>query len=709
MRKIHLFLLVISLFAGGQLEGQNYALSLAQNQEDYINLPLGGTPLAGNPTTFTVECWFYNQNSNPGQFRRLFSLGGTNSRIEVGEQNGQLVYFLLGNGGNIGVNAVTAMPGNVWTHLAVVKNNNQIDFYLDCLFVGSTPSLTAITFNSSTFRLGRWPGGAAANADWHGGVDDLRLWQSALTPADICAQQFCPPPCTDPTLVAYWDFNDPAVNPGGNNTGITQILDCTPNANHGTPVNLIQSGSVSNWINNAPPVVYPVLYDLGLEIRDYPYRNNLLTGICDGDPIHVCLDDNGQTPGPYSNVSVLWEYSDDSGATWLPVGTPSFLDFCFPVVPGEIDIACSGSTAGFVDRKYRAISTVSGAGGQLCDYISDEYDLQICCPISPATVSINPSGPFCEGETTNFQVCLNSPDPFVNTPGPNVTIDWFYVDPVLGSTPIPSAANQICFNYNGWTAPFPPGGLPADYCFQAQVRNCQGKLETFSACVTVDPQPVCGTIEGFPLGAPQNLNQIGTTPLTYEICPGADAILGIATPFQYCSPQWQYTFVDPTLATPSDWVNMGFSNAIQNTNILPSYYWPTGADRIYYRIQCNPLSSPSACDPCLSDWIEIRLIPAPAVPMITGPTQECVENLPVTLSVTSPMPGETYTWLWEGLVVGTGTSINVTQGGCYWLEASNGCQTVEGPQHCLAVCETIARLSCPQSPNECAEPGTPIT
>jgi len=707
-KKWYPILTALAMLLVQQASGQNYALSLAQNQEDYINLDVSTTPLAGNAGTLTVECWFNDQNTNAAQFRRLFSFGGGNSRIEVGVLSGQLVYFFLGSGGNTGVNNVTAVSANTWYQLAMVKNGDQFDFYLDCTQVGSTVSTTGITFNNDYLRLGRWPGGGAADADWHGLVDDFRLWQTALSPADICTRQYCPLSCNEPGLVAYWDFNDPAVVPGGSNPGITQVLDCSPNANHGTPFNLLQNGPVSNWVNSTAPMVYPALHDLGLEVRDYPYRNNLLTSICNGDPAHFCLDDNGQTPGPYSNVSVQWEFFDVGGPGWQPVTSPSFIDFCFPVAPGELTLPCGSSPDGFVDRKYRAVSTVTGPTGEQCEYISAEYDLQICCPISPATVVLSPSDPYCEGETETFTATLNSPDPFVQTPGPNVTIDWYYVDPIAGTrTLIGSGSSSVTH-----TVTFPQVPGVTDFCFEVEVTNCNDKMETFSACIPVDPEPECGTIDACPLGSPQNLLPFDLSDpahLVYEICPGNDAIVCQDMLFNDCIPQWQYTFTDPAVATPADWVNMGVSNTTQNTNILPSYLWPAGQTSIYYRIQCDPLSDPSGCEPCFSNIVEITLIQAPAAPTVVGPTQVCIENLPVTLSVNSPVAGLNYTWLYEGLVIGNGTSISVTRGGCYWLEASNGCQIVEGPPFCLEVCETIARLSCPLPPNTCATPGEPVS
>ncbi|WP_020534145.1 LamG domain-containing protein [Lewinella cohaerens] len=689
--------------------GQN-ALHFERNADDFIQLPLVATSLAGNPASYTVECWFNPQNTNLTEFRRLFSFGGTNTRIEVGQLGGQLVYFIQGGVfNNTGVNNITPIGVNVWQHLALVKNGAQIDFYLDCVLVGSTPSLAAYTFNITNFRLGRWPGGAAAAADWQGLVDELRIWDTALIPAEICGRLNCPLAGNESNLFAYWTFDETTIVPGGVNTSLTQVMDFSGNGNNGNIINFGLTGSTSNFVALPGPLVYPALHNLSLEIRDYPYRNNLLTGICDGDPAHFCLYDNGQTPGPFGNVNVQWQYSDNGGTLWSNLVSPPFTGFCFPILPGILTTDCtSAGSQGFVDRKYRAVSTVSGPGALQCTYVSDEYDLQICCPIGPATISIVPSGPFCEGELVNFQVTLNASDPFVSTPGPNVTIDWFFNDPATGRIPIPSAFNQTSLTYNNWTAPFPPGGVPGSYCFEAEVRNCQGKLAVFSQCVMVDPQPVCGTIDGAPLGSPTNLNLVSATPLVYEICPGNDAQLTIATPFQYCIPQWQYTFTNPGTGTPV-WTDMGLSNSLQNTNILPSYLWPPAATSIYYRIQCNPLSSPSACDPCYSDWLEIRLISAPLVPTISGINQVCLEDLPETLMVNSPQAGVNYQWYLDGLPIGTGTSISATAGGCYWLEASNGCQTVEGPQFCLEVCETVAVLSCPITPNECASLGDPIT
>jgi len=680
--------------------------------DDAVTLSLTGTPLVGNPSDFSAKVWFQSQeataNTNcSSNFRRLLSFGGAGSRLELGVCGPDLNFFML-IPGQPAVGPVTfgsIAPGN-WNHLALVRSGGQLTVYLNCAAV-FTQAITG-TPDFDAFYLGRWPGSnTTPPQEWLGAADELSLWSAALTQAEICACQNCPLSGNESGLQAYWTFNEGSA--GGNNTALTQVTDFSPNGNNGNiSASFTLTGNTSNFITSTAPITYPALHDLTLEIRDYPYRSNLLTSICNGDPAHFCLDDNGQTPGPYSNVSVQWEFFDVGGPGWQPVTAPSFIDFCFPVAPGELTLPCGSSPDGFVDRKYRAVSTVTGPTGEQCEYISAEYDLQICCPISPATVTLNPSGPYCEGETETFTATLNSPDPFVQPPGPNVTIDWYYVDPIAGTRMLigsgsPSVTHTVTF-------PQVPG--VTDFCFEVEVTNCNNKMGTFSACISVDPEPECGTIDACPLGSPQNLLPFDLSDpahLVYEICPGNDAIVCQDMPFNDCIPQWQYTFTDPNVATPADWVNMGLSNTTQNTNILPSHLWPAGQTSIYYRIQCNPLSNPSGCEPCFSNIVEITLIQAPAPPTITGPAQVCIENLPATLSVNSPVAGITYTWLYEGLVIGNGTSIAATKGGCYWLEASNGCQTVEGSPFCLEVCETIARLSCPLPPNACATPGQPIS
>ncbi len=187
-------------------------------------------------------------------------------------------------------------------------------------------------------------------------------------------------------------------------------------------------------------------------------------------------------------------------------------------------------------------------------------------------------------------------------------------------------------------------------------------------------------------------------PKIYEICPGDDAALKIDNPFQNCIPTWEFSF------DLLNWAPLGSTNSIQNTNILPTSSWP--GSNIYYRIECNPFNDPSGCEPCYSDTLEIRLINQPSPVTVTGPTQFCFGGS-ASLSFSGGGVGLTHQWYCNGIPVGNGTSpLNATDGGCYWVESTDGCFVVESPLYCIDACVVEAKISCP---NTCPRPGVPIT
>ncbi len=444
----------------------------------------------------------------------------------------------------------------------------------------------------------------------------------------------------------------------------------------------------SQYIN----LLYPSFDLLELDIKD-PTQTSTLYQICNEDAVHFCLSYGGTIP-PYNGVeNITWEYNDDNTG-WQDELDTAFDKFCFVAQPGKVSINCANSQTGFTERIYRAkISVLDPVTLDNCNYTSDEDTLLICCPIDPASsISILTNTQMCEGDTQTVQITLNS-NAYVETiaSGSYVSIDW-----TVNGNPAPGLANTSAFNH------FVTADI-TDYCFEATITNCGGKQLVVTECIQIDPKPVCGTLIGLP--TPATLTQISSNPKIYTICPYEDASLGIDQPFLNCIPQWQYSFDLNT------WNDLGYSNSVQNTNVLPSYLWPSNADAIYYKISCQPLSALSACEPCNSDTLKIELMSAPDTVMIAGNSPVC-SGSSTPLSVVNPQVGTippiTYTWLYNGAVVGTGTSYTASQDGCYWVEASDGCQVSPSSQFCLNVCEVEPIISCPLMPNECAYLGQNI-
>lgn len=694
-----LLLLVICLSLWGHSFGQNVCLDF-DGVDDYVStsIPLGNS-------NFTVEVWFLSKgnNTSTGLIQRIFSFGGNSgTRFEIGLSNSQMRIVWDGPNFENAVLSNTNYNDLNWHHLAVTRSGGTVQVYIDQI-LQTTPlaAVGATGFDITYFRLGLWPGGIASNSLWKGELDEVKIFNYAKTQLEISNKPSCPCTGDETGLELYWPLDEGIAN--GNNTAISMTIDKSPNSRNGTINNFALTGTNSNYVTSNIPFPTPYLNDMDIAIRDYPYQMNLLTDICPSDPAHFTLDQNGMVPSASGNVSVEWFYQDNGG-TPVSLPNPIFGDFKMGIPSNEINYDCSSSTDGFVNRTFYAITSVTNTTtGDICTFRSKDYNLRICCPISNTSVAIAPNAPLCEGDVETVTVTLNSSDPFIQTPGPNILIEWCYNGTPLG----PAYDNLTTFNY---TINAPIGiTSPQSLCFEAKITNCNNKAANFSSCLTVDPKPVCGTITAFPLGSPLNL-MATADPNIWEICPNNDAQIGIDQPFLNCNPQWQYTF-DISVPLPA-WTNLGFTNSIQNTNVLPSYLWPPGATSIYYQIECQPLSSPSGCMPCYSNILEVRLKPEPIPNSISGLSQVCKGDQN-TLTLASTDPSVNYTWFCNGIQVATGTSYTYTAdaSACYWIESRDaaGCYVVESPQFCVEVCEVIAAISCPLLPNDCACLGDPIT
>jgi len=719
MKKALLPLLWLGLgicFAIPSVFCQNNCLDFDGNG-DYITHDFSS--IASNPD-FTVEMWFLSKETSTitncvGNFRRLFSLYGTTSgdRFEFGECGGVLnLFWRDGFFSNLFPIPLTPnIHDNQWHCVSVIRTaaTGTVEVFLDCnsIFI-QTGLPNANPMDINRFRVGHWGQGSTPTDDWLGQVDDVKLWLLARPAANICANKNCILFGNEPGLELYWPLDEGLAN--GNNTSNTSVNDIALPAQNGTLVGFNLSGTTSNFVKSGAKLIYPNYQNLDLQISDYFSPATPISQICTGEPVHFCLKKNGQAVqlpqviDPTSNASaaIVWQFLDNTVTNWTAITLPPFSGFCFPVMPGVITAVCTPNADGFVDRQYRAVTTVTDPVlGVSCDYISEVQTLRICCPLSPAatvTATTNFTDDLlCAGDVVNFTGLLNSPDQFVNTPGPGVTIDWTY-----NNSPILSAANQTSFTLNNITVTDPTA------CFEATVKNCAGKSVTYTKCFTVDPIPMAGSITELPTGT---LTLLSNNPLAYEICPGNDAQLKMVNELTFKNGVkiWQYLFPSQGI-----WYDLGISNSIQNTNILPClkpplspYLWPSGEKCIKYRIVVKPFSNPSGCDPKYSNELTICLKTAPAADVVTGATQIC-KGQTTQLTLVNYNPSYIYTWFWNGLQVGAGQSFTASKTGCYWVEISNGCQITTTVKHCLTVCEIIPVISCPLPTNDCVCEGLSI-
>jgi len=152
-------------------------------------------------------------------------------------------------GGN-GLSGVTAVNDGYWHHVAVVYDptaTNQYKLYVDGALDAQGNLTVATNTSSGTYiQIGKRVDGSNP---FTGDIDEVRVWNTARTSAQIAAnynKELCSPPIT---LVAYYRANQ-GVAAGNNSTVLT--LNDFSNNQHGTLYNFALTGSGSNWVAGAP-------------------------------------------------------------------------------------------------------------------------------------------------------------------------------------------------------------------------------------------------------------------------------------------------------------------------------------------------------------------------------------------------------------------------------------------------------------------------
>lgn len=209
---------------------------------DYAAAP-PGVYFNGN---FTIECWVYPK-SFPN-WARIIDFGNG-----AGSDNVLLAYT-YGTSGAPGFyvegsqfQASQTLPLNQWSHIAATLNGTVATIYINGVAAGTATFPTPVNIVRSKCYIGKsnW-GDPYANAVF----DELRIWNTALTQAQILASMNTELIGNETGLETYYNFNEGIAD--GNNAGITTLTDKTTNANNGTLYNFTLNGTTSNWVAGAP-------------------------------------------------------------------------------------------------------------------------------------------------------------------------------------------------------------------------------------------------------------------------------------------------------------------------------------------------------------------------------------------------------------------------------------------------------------------------
>ena len=207
-----------------------------------INENLPADQLSG--ADFTVDCHFrYRGTTAVGtEFARLFNVWGTrDERTEFGVEGGRLRVFDFDNRGG----TITSLFGpeivtDQWYRMTYQRSGDSTRIYLDCAEVLAFAHQAA--FDLRWFTVGRWPGRPFAGSGFPGDVDELRFYNQPTDAAARCASTSCD---ADGALL-YYSFNE--GTPGGDNTGLTTVMDRSGNDYDATLVSFALTGAASNFV-----------------------------------------------------------------------------------------------------------------------------------------------------------------------------------------------------------------------------------------------------------------------------------------------------------------------------------------------------------------------------------------------------------------------------------------------------------------------------
>jgi hypothetical protein len=169
---------------------------------DHDELDLGAS--------FTIEAWIFPANVQSPDTQHV---------ISKGNGPGDASYALLLESGRVGfairTPAGTTQQGwsqdiladSIWQHVAVTLDNGTMSLYINGTLDIQYTGVPAPLESTGPLSFGR-QGEPSAGAYYAGSLDEIRIWSTARTQADLAAAIDSLVPEDLPDLVAYWRFNE---------------------------------------------------------------------------------------------------------------------------------------------------------------------------------------------------------------------------------------------------------------------------------------------------------------------------------------------------------------------------------------------------------------------------------------------------------------------------------------------------------------------
>ncbi|MBL7790702.1 MAG: LamG domain-containing protein, partial [Saprospiraceae bacterium] len=259
-----LFLFAFCLFASAGLIAQNYSLDFDGSDDHVV---IGAMPVLNNASYLTLECWV-KFDATPAAtgaitiIHNYYTPGSYSRWMIVKSILDDELHLAVSNNSNIS-NIFTTdanLVAGIWYHFALVFNGtqlgeeNKLRFYINglqkTLYFGAQsngPLPNTLPGSGGTVYLGKTPSNVAA---LDGKLDDMRVWSTARTQAEIQSYMNTELSGSESGLVAYYKFDENNLN--------CDVGDCSNNDYHGARQgaggsnNLPQYSDIIPTLTNVP-------------------------------------------------------------------------------------------------------------------------------------------------------------------------------------------------------------------------------------------------------------------------------------------------------------------------------------------------------------------------------------------------------------------------------------------------------------------------
>jgi hypothetical protein len=312
---------------GTSLSETLYGLGTGLNMDganDYVSIPKPAL------NSFTIEYWvktsmtsltgsqWYNGNGIVDA-----EVGGSTSDFGTSLLNGKLA-FGVGNP-DVTIQSTTTINNGTWYHVAATWDGTTgtMKLYINGVQEATTSGATGTRSAPPGIRIGSIQ---TAIQYFSGSIDELRIWNSVRTQAEIQANMNSEITTSSP-LIEYYKFNQGTAN--GTNTGVTSLTDASGNSNTGTLYNFALTGTTSNWADGMGANYYYRVEVQTPNCGSAVYSTSKMISITSGAPpvggsvssaVHATTTNSGTvTLSGYSGTIVKWQKSINAGVTWTDI------------------------------------------------------------------------------------------------------------------------------------------------------------------------------------------------------------------------------------------------------------------------------------------------------------------------------------------------------------------------------------------------------